>query len=85
MDGIGLYFTFVALPSCLFSAYVAAEKGRSMGLWAALGFAFGIYALIAIAGVPPLGLEEEAPAEVRFPVDEEAERAVREMKKRPTP
>jgi hypothetical protein len=35
-------------------AYVADEKGRSVWSWFVLGFFCGIFALIAIAGTPPL-------------------------------
>jgi hypothetical protein len=34
--------------------YIAGEKGRSVGGWLALGLFAGVFALVAIAAVPPV-------------------------------
>jgi hypothetical protein len=41
-----------------FCAFIAQEKSRSVGGWFANGFFFSLFALIAVAGVPPLLLEK---------------------------
>lgn len=43
-----------AVVSAVFCAVVADSKSRSVPLWIVLGFLFGLYALVAIAGLPPL-------------------------------
>jgi len=40
-------------------AFVGREKGRGEFNWLMLGFFLGIFALIAVAGVPALGKKEE--------------------------
>jgi hypothetical protein len=40
------------LVSAGFSAYVADVKNRNAATWGILGLVFGIFALIAIAGLP---------------------------------
>lgn len=43
-----------ALISAILCGIIADSKGRDVGGWAILGFLFGLFALIAAVGVPPL-------------------------------
>lgn len=49
---IAIAFLFGWLPSVLYAATVASEKGYSGFRWGAGGFLFGPVALIAAAGLP---------------------------------
>lgn len=46
----------------LFSAYVASEKRRNGWVWLLAGLIFGLFALVAVAGVPALAQTSEATA-----------------------
>lgn len=48
---------FWGIASGLLSAYVAKKKGYSYKLWFFIGFFTRMYGLIAIAGLPVIGLE----------------------------
>jgi len=41
-----------------FCAYISSQKNRSIASWFWLGLLFGIFALIAVAAVPRLSVEE---------------------------
>ena len=43
-----------AVISAGFCAVLAEEKNRSVPVWVMLGLGFGLYSLVAIAGLPPL-------------------------------
>lgn len=46
------FVILVWLASAVLCGYVADQKGRNAAGWAAAGFLFGIFAVIAIAVVP---------------------------------
>ncbi len=52
MEVIISILVFNSLASAGFSSFVASQKGRDAGAWFVLGFLFGIFALLAIAGLP---------------------------------
>ena len=47
-----------AIVFCILCAYIASQRNRDSGRWAAAGFLFGIFALIALVAVPVLTDEE---------------------------
>ena len=57
LAGAGLTFAIVAILALAcsgFCAWLADEKGRSVGVWLFLGLLFGPIALLAIVGAPML-------------------------------
>ena len=58
MDYIWIAFGVQAVVSATFCAVVADGKNRSVPAWIVLGLVFGLYALVAVAGLPPLQEEE---------------------------
>ena len=51
MEFLGLLIWGCCVAGC---GYLASEKHRSVGGWVALGFLFGIFALILLALLPAL-------------------------------
>jgi hypothetical protein len=49
---VAVAYVLAATVVASLCAYVAEEKGRAISSWFFLGFFFGIFALIAIAGTP---------------------------------
>ena len=57
----GQVVAWVLLTNCvaaMFAFYVAAEKNRSAGWWTIMTLVFGLVALVALAGIPPVSDEE---------------------------
>ncbi len=52
MSGLNAVFLLIWVASMAGCALLASSKNRSAGLWAFLGFLFGIFALIAVAVLP---------------------------------
>lgn len=52
MSGSGSVFLVAWVLFGILTAFVASAKNRSVGLWALLGFLFGVLALIVIAVMP---------------------------------
>jgi hypothetical protein len=58
---MGWWIVILGFVSAGFSAYLADVKNRNAATWLILGFIFGIFALITIAGLPPGDLEPTKP------------------------
>ncbi len=63
---IGLLF-FQAILCAIFSGVIAGPKGREVGFWVIMGFVFGLFGLIAIAGLPTNKAAYFLPSEMRCP------------------
>ena len=62
LAGAGLTFAIIAILALAcsgFCAWLADEKGRSVGAWLFLGLLFGPLALLAIVGAPVLGTRQD--------------------------
>ena len=55
------------LIAALVAMAIAKEKGRNPYLWLGLGFAFGFFAVIAIAVLPSLAKEISSPTQSTLP------------------
>jgi hypothetical protein len=59
-----------AVICSMFCSFVAGQKNRDSTGWLVLGFVFGIFALIAVAGLPVA----PAPADAEFSPDQNDDR-----------
>ena len=47
------WFFFYAIAFAIITALAASARGHNAGLWAVLGFLFGVFALIAVLVMKP--------------------------------
>ena len=57
---VGEFVVVQAIACSLFCAFVAGQKNRDSVVWFFVGLFFGLFALIAIAGSPPIRRDVES-------------------------